>query len=771
MNDSDIGELLKAAKDVQLLNAGINTGIVVSTYPTKEHRDLLRNGKPGITPLNTTLGFRNARVPTDPKDPNYSQRHLIQTYRTNALTMTFKGHRNARVAKIEWQEFYLHLLPLVMEHPKLLMTGGKDKVTQTINKLFKPSADFIGDASLNMELQNTMKVKSLCLPILAENPFAKGDKEKELITAIALEDQGIADVPEQSDADDLRKHENVKVQYERALAYIRELTNHTFLRAIYLTSSHQAQIEYKEVQQTFLLENAAAKLVDGYEPIKFTALNIIDHIEKECLCENDKSLVLIQNTFNELIRHNGQTPLKWLQSMLPIQLRYRKALGKDLSPDEERRVWKLHFARQITVAEQTTIITFTSKHLEATEMLEIAKLTEGTFDEHILQKLFTRLTSSFATYAPDKSVMDYLHQHSSSLQWEKKLDFRTPREKQSQDTRPNKHEKRKERPKERLERPKERTGRNKERTKRPDRGASQKRLKTSRPESGPRPRIPETEQCRRPACVERGNHLNHTHAKCRFANSGSNNRFSNLGKAPAKKTKTTGSSSGGKSQAPAHKPKQPAPKSLTGASSTEKRLCYICSSEDHLANACPQKEQNKSRARKTLTKDRNFMALWDEKFETPEEQQCATRILEAWDDTNVCPKCIQPMESGHKCDKNDAPIYNHLDYVRQAIGRSLLLRSIKEAHQNQPSTDNNTSPITMGENFFTAAEGQYSSSEDTSNQSTSPRRRSDTGDLSDQQGSTTEAAYSSGANDSDSDSFCSDEEDRAYESGSDDSVL
>ena len=259
MNDSDIGELLKAAKDVQLLNAGINTGIVVSTYPTKEHRDLLRAGKPGITPLNTSLGFRNARVPTDPKDPNYSQRHLIQTYRNNALTMTFKGHRNARVAKIEWQEFYLHLLPLVIEHPKLLMTGGKDKVTQTINKLFKPSADFIGDASLNMELQNTMKVKSLCLPILAENPFAKGDKEKELIIAIALEDQGISDVPEESDADDLRKHENVKVQYERALAYIRELTNHTFLRAIYLTSSHQISANRIQGSPTDLLARARSR--------------------------------------------------------------------------------------------------------------------------------------------------------------------------------------------------------------------------------------------------------------------------------------------------------------------------------------------------------------------------------------------------------------------------------------------------------------------------------------------------------------------------------
>jgi hypothetical protein len=76
------------------------------------------------------------------------------------------------------------------------MTGGTDKVTQTINKVFKPSAEFLGDASLNMELQNTMKVKSLCLPILADNPFAKGADEKDLIVQIALEDEVIADVPD-----------------------------------------------------------------------------------------------------------------------------------------------------------------------------------------------------------------------------------------------------------------------------------------------------------------------------------------------------------------------------------------------------------------------------------------------------------------------------------------------------------------------------------------------------------------------------------------------
>ncbi len=205
-----------------------------------------------------------------------------------------------------------------------------------------------------------------------DNPFAKGLKEDDLITETALEDEGISDEPDEANA--LRKHENVKVQYQKALAYIRELTNHTFLRAVYHTSSHQAQIEYKEVQQTFLIEHANDKLEDGREPEKFTALNIIAHILKECLCENDKSLVLIQNTFNELIRHNGQSPLKWRQSMLPIQTRYRKAIGKDLDEDEQKRVWKLHFARQIIIAEQTTIITFRSTHLEITEMREIEDL-------------------------------------------------------------------------------------------------------------------------------------------------------------------------------------------------------------------------------------------------------------------------------------------------------------------------------------------------------------------------------------------------------------
>ena len=109
------------------------------------------------------------------------------------------------------------------------------------------------------------------------------------------------------------------------------------------------------------------------------------------------------------------------------------------------------------------------------------------------------------------------------------------------------------------------------------------------------------------------------------------------------------------------------------------------------------------------------MALWDEKFQSTEEKQCADRILDAWDDSNVCPICIQQMKTGHKCDKEDAPIHDQMAYVRQAIGRSLLLQQIKRAHERQTSAVDKPSPITMGETIFNDSEGQHSSTEEMQN--------------------------------------------------------
>jgi hypothetical protein len=58
-------DLLKVAKDIPILNTGINdTATEYSTYPVKEHTRLLSSsGKPMSTPLNSLLSFRNVKTP------------------------------------------------------------------------------------------------------------------------------------------------------------------------------------------------------------------------------------------------------------------------------------------------------------------------------------------------------------------------------------------------------------------------------------------------------------------------------------------------------------------------------------------------------------------------------------------------------------------------------------------------------------------------------------------------------------------------------------
>jgi hypothetical protein len=43
----------------------------------------------------------------------------LESYKKNALTLTFKGTRTAPASKVEWEEYLLHLVPLVIEHPKI----------------------------------------------------------------------------------------------------------------------------------------------------------------------------------------------------------------------------------------------------------------------------------------------------------------------------------------------------------------------------------------------------------------------------------------------------------------------------------------------------------------------------------------------------------------------------------------------------------------------------------------------------------------------------
>ncbi len=111
--------------------------------------------------------------------------------------------------------------------------------------------------------------------------------------------------------------------------------------------------------------------------------------------------------------------------------RYRKPIGLNtpLTDDDIKALWKEHFARQITVSEQTVIKTFQAAHLSDREIATMATLYDGKFDDTVLYRLLTALATSFEPYNPDNTVMIYLKQHSQALKWEHKFDFRPPKKK------------------------------------------------------------------------------------------------------------------------------------------------------------------------------------------------------------------------------------------------------------------------------------------------------------------------------------------------------
>jgi hypothetical protein len=199
-----------------------------------------------------------------------------------------------------------------------------------MTKFYRASSDFIGDAALNVEQRSMLKVKSLCLPILANDPWVPGTNEADEIDTIVLEELGL--ITKLRAQDEKRKFDNMVVQYENALSFLRELLNHTFLRAIYHTSTRQAQGEYKEVQRTFVTQNALKT-----NPPVFTAKDIIDHIVGKCTCDNSKALIQLKNSISALIRYKGHS---WFQTFQPLITKYKKAIGLGTILSEDDLVWK-----------------------------------------------------------------------------------------------------------------------------------------------------------------------------------------------------------------------------------------------------------------------------------------------------------------------------------------------------------------------------------------------------------------------------------------------
>ncbi len=117
-----------------------------------------------------------------------------------------------------------------------------------------------------------------------------------------------------------------------------------------------------------------------------------------------------------VIRHNKKSYLDWLQSFVSSLNKFLKATHQQvLDPDDANTIWKDHFVKQINLSERTMMMLFQHQHLTANEIRQIRLLTQGEVDEKTLQRLVTKLGSSFEPYKPDKTAMQYLNHHTRQL--------------------------------------------------------------------------------------------------------------------------------------------------------------------------------------------------------------------------------------------------------------------------------------------------------------------------------------------------------------------
>jgi hypothetical protein len=75
------------------------------------------------------------------------------------------------------------------------------------------------------------------------------------------------------------------------------------------------------------------------------------------------------------------------------------------------------------------------------------------------------------------------------------------------------------------------------------------------------------------------------------------------------------------------------------------------------------------------------MALWKNNFTTEPENLCATRILDAWDEPNYCPTCVQSAGFNHVCRQEDKNVYQHVQKVVNTMNSTSMLNDIVQAHQ------------------------------------------------------------------------------------------
>ena len=682
-NEEAIKDLLRLGGDIPILEVGaFGSETTQVSYPTEEHIALQgANGRKINSHLNLVMRARTVNLKKLPEGPDKAK---LTSYKDHAAKITFSGTTRNKSPKADFEVTQRELQPLIITHITTCLTQNKG-TTAYMSKLLTAEPIHIDAFSTSREARKELQLKSLCSTLLADNPYAPGGTEDTEIEERVFSEMAINAMP--TEAAPLERFRISKLNYQRAILALRDMVNHTYLRAIYMFSTAKAQEGLKQCHLKFLKANAGP-VTHGTTPPLFTATNIIDYIENDCLSDNSKLIVGRQTEMTQLVRRTGSKPLLWLeQHEQPIRA-LKLALGTNLSP-EQIKEWKVHFASQFNMSDRGLIEVHGRQYLltphgnpSDAAWKKVNTYLTGVFDTDLMKTLLTGMDKVFKPYETDEVTGSYIFQHAKDLGWQKRPDFRPdtsgkPERARERNPRPNSND---------IKR---------------DRNRENPKGKRREPAI-----ITAANRCRRKECINRNTYLNHTHDKCRYKETEkdgvyrhSHHRGLAQRQQPLLPMQKQGKGKG--KGGPRHpnlglaRQKTP-PKPAGVASAGTKDPCFLCKkigctqhkryncSGNHRKSDCPKQPQINSR----LHQSKTFMSMMADTFSL-EQQQVADKLINTFG-APVCPKCLDEHPSNWACDTTALDQVPYLPQVRtKMLGNSGIMDVMRKAHfDSQEEWDN-----------------------------------------------------------------------------------
>lgn len=664
----------------------------LSTFPTTEHTSLLTNrGEVVVSPLTLTLFARTAKVP---EGTTTAQKEKDLETKKHSNSITFKGTPMNPIPKIDFESMQKQLEPMVIQHVKMALATNKS-TSRAIASLLTPSAGFIGEFSSTPEQRLENKIKTYCVELLADDPYAPSSTEDANISRFVLTELDMPAVPRASTHnDDKRRYDLLLHSYKIGLLALRDMINHTYLRAIHECSSSPSRKHLRQVHHDFLQEQTRLGTA-----VLFTAKNIIKFISDKCTTTNESSIKASLRKLEIYIRNTNQKPHKFLKAFEPLTKRLVKAQGSALSTAQDK-AWKDHFVHQLTMREREvinnhkdTMVVDDAGAPDPALVNQMKTFMSGVFDTPIMLKLLQDLDSTFTHFQPDITVRTYVIAYATSNEWENTTpDFRPPSERARNSKRKREDSKTSSSPRD---------------SARKTKGSSSRGLKKNSFLNSATV-IPKADQCKWPECVRRKNNTNHTHRDCnrkhsKPSSSSQPHRSSHKDKRHHPNL--------GKAQQKGGMRKQPTKANHSHdcwhckEKGCDKHKCFLCG-KNHPKRDCPQLGQVETRLKKSKT----FFTMMTEVF--PERlQTTANKMVRSYGE-HACRKCFGFSCSNTSCRTKDPKQRKKVKEVKQLLAdNQRVLHALQEAHQLEIPN------ITTINSSFLAGDGGH---EDLSEEDTGP---------------------------------------------------